>query len=93
MADAKAHNASALSVSTGQSCQNPIKELQWSCPWRDFILTILFVTALLQISSLFLPSSSPVSQVVYAVNVVVSVTLLCGIQRSPFSLMIFLSDS
>lgn len=41
MTDAKAHNASALSVSVVWSCQNAIKELQWSCPQRDFILAIL----------------------------------------------------
>lgn len=82
MADAKAHNAFALSVSTGQSCQNPIKELQWGCPWRDFILAIPFVTALCQISSLFLPSSSPVSQVVYAVGMVVFV-ISCVVFRDP----------
>lgn len=55
MADAKAHNASALSVSTGQSCQNPIKELQWSCPRRDFILAILFVKPFFKLA----PSSFP----------------------------------
>lgn len=41
MTDAKAHNASALSVSAVRSCQNAMKELQWSCPWRDFILATL----------------------------------------------------
>lgn len=55
----------------------------------ETLFWLVFVTALLQIISLLLPSSSPVSQVIYAVHIVVLVTLPPSIQRSQFCLLVF----
>lgn len=62
MTDAKAHKASALSISAVWSCQHAIKELQWNCLWRDFVLA----TPCDSPSSNYLLPRSPVSQVIYA---------------------------
>lgn len=56
----------------------------------ETLFWLLFVTTLLQIISLFLPSSSPVSQVTYAVRTAVLATSLPSIQRSQFCLLFLL---
>jgi len=61
MIHAKAHNASAVSASAAWICQKAIKELQWSCLWKEFILA----TPCDSPSSDYLPSppyTPPVSQ-------------------------------
>lgn len=54
----------------------------------EILFWLLLVTALLQITSLLFPSS-PVSQVIDAVHIVILVVALPSIQRSQFCLLVF----